>query len=235
MAVGHDAGATRFPAGAETVLDTTTGDRTFSHAGTSSARGAIVILMHQSGTADGVTGVLYGGTAMAKVATASDTSEANRVTIWFLGDLTGLTGTQTVTLQGAAATAKVAAACTVTAGTATTALDNTGVVDTTTSSNPTVTFTTVANAMVYGAVGGGANNPTSYAAGTGETVFTGSGTDYGALSARPARSTAATSAGSYTFDFSYATSDDWCIAAASIKEAVAEAIPPPLTLARYGF
>lgn len=215
MAVAHDT-STRFPATDNDGGDTTTGDRTFSHAGSASAKGAVVVLS-AAGTASTVTGVLYGGRAMTLVVAANDTVEPGSVDIYFLDDLSGITGTQTVTLQGCTATAKYAVCSTVTAGTAQTRMVGYGKVETTTSTNPTVTFDLATGGMVYGGVHGGAAAPTSYAAGTDETIQFGA--DYGTKSARTERSTAVASAGAYTYNFVFGTSDDWCIAAVAIVEA----------------
>jgi len=226
MAVAHDT-ATRFPANADaTVVDTTSGNRTFSHAGAAGADGAVVIVLGDLATPV-VSGVLYGGTAMTKVAEATDTSEGGNVQIYFLNlGGTALGGTQTVTLQGCTTDNKVAYAHTCTSTTGHTALDGIVQKNTTTAADPTANLTVVANAMVYGGLMGGAAAPSSYVPGTGEEVFSGGtgagiGIDAGANSGHVARSTAATSAGTYTINWSFATSDDYCIAAASIKEAPA--------------
>ena len=222
MALVHDT-ASRFPnSGTATTIDTTTGDRTFSHAAAADAKAAIVIVLSNTSAAT-VTGVLYGGAAMSAATTATDTSEPSHVQVWFLGDLTGLGGTQTVTLQGASATAKVAYCATVRADSPKVLLQNTGATNTTTSTNPTTTVTGVpAGAMVYGGIAGGAAAPTSYATGTGETALTGGnsgiGADFGANSGRAAMSNGMAAAGDYTFNFTYATSDDWCVAAISVIE-----------------
>jgi hypothetical protein len=219
MALVHDT-ATRFPAGAETVLDLTAGDRTFTHAGAAGALAAVVIYFNNT-SADGITGVLYGGTAMTRRTGAVDTSEPNSVSIWTLSNLQGLglAGSQTVTCQGATTVGHVALANTIvgTAGETDAIYDNSGFVNTTTSANPTVSFTTVAGALVYGGVAGGAASAAaSYVAGTNVTTTGLTGVDWGARAAMPARSTNPTAGGSFTFSFT-AASDDWSIAAASMK------------------
>ena len=223
MALAHDT-ATRFPDSATaTTIDTTTGDRTFSHAASASAKAAVVIILSDIGSAT-VTGVLYGGAAMTEATSATDTSEPGHVQIWFLGDLTGLGGTQTVTLQGASATGKVAYCATVTGDQQTARVQATGATNTTTSTNPTTTITGAqVGAMVYGGVMGGAGAPTSYAPGTGETALTGGnsgiGADHGANAGHVAMSNGPVAAtGDYTFNFTYATSDDWCVCAVSVAE-----------------
>lgn len=226
MALAHDV-STRFPAsGTATVVDTTTGDRTFSHAGSASAKGVIVTLYVTIGTGDGVTGITYGGVDLTKRQTASDTTEAGRVTVWTLPDDTACpTGTQDCVLQGATADAKVAYCSTVTAATTGTQYHAGNAVNTTTSTNPTVNVTTSVTTMLYGGVHGGASAPTSYAAGSGYTLNDTTGVDYGAKSGRGERSTSPVASGTVTFNFTFGTSDDWCIAAVAIEEFTLT--PPP--------
>lgn len=225
MALQNDV-QTRFPAsGTATVTDVTSGNRTFTHAASAGALGVVLILSVAGSLADGVTGILYGGTAMVRQATGSDTSESNRVTVWTLDNLQGLGngGSQTVTLQGASTTAKVAwvATLTGTAGETDAQFDQAFGKSTTTAADPFLPFPAItAGAMVYGAVGGGAAAPTSYTAGSTVTLLTVVGVDYGALSAQPARSTSPVAGGTYTFDF-VAASDDYCMAAASMKPVTA--------------
>ena len=72
MAVAHDT-QTRFPTTNGTTgvnsVDTTTGNRTFSHAGSASTKAAVVVLCSLTTTTT-VTGVLYGGVAMTQPADA---------------------------------------------------------------------------------------------------------------------------------------------------------------------
>lgn len=156
MALAHDT-TTRFPAsGTATVVETTTGDRTVSHAGSASAKGVVVTLFVASSSADGVTGITYGGVSLTKRQTASDTTEANRITVWTLPDETACpTGTQNVVFQGCAATAKVGYISTVTAATNGTKYHAGNAVNTTTSTNPTMNVVTTVTTLLYGGVGGG--------------------------------------------------------------------------------
>lgn len=228
MALAHDA-TTRFPAGVATVLDTTTGDRTFSHAGSASAKGVVVVLFVNSGTADGVTGITYGGVALTQRQVASDTTELGRVTIWTLADNTACpTGTQNVVLQGCVATAKVAYSSTVTAATTGTKYNAGNKVDTTTSANPTVSVVTTSTTLLYGGVAGGAAAPTSYVAGTNYTLNDSTGVDFGANSAIGQRRTSPVASGTIVYDFAFATSDDWCIAAVALEEFTLPVSTPPI-------
>ena len=113
MAVAHDA-QTRFPATDTTGLDATAGTRTFSHPGSASATGAVVVICADA-TAAPVTGVLYGGVAMTLKQSVIDSTEAGCVYIYVL--TSGVpTGTQTVTLQGCTTANKFATCSTVTSG-----------------------------------------------------------------------------------------------------------------------
>jgi hypothetical protein len=153
---------------------------------------------------------------MTLTQTNTDTSEAGRVDIYTLA-LGVPTGTQDVILQGCTATSKWVTCSTVTAATAATAIVGNNGVNTTTSTNPTVTVATTAESLLYGGVHGGAAAPTSYAVGSGYTVQHNG--DYGALSARSQRRTSPVAAGNVVYNFTFATSDDWCIAAVAIGEA----------------
>jgi hypothetical protein len=53
--------------------------------------------------------------------------------------------------------------------------------------------------------------------------------DYGALSARTSRRTSEVAAGSIVYDFSFATSDDYCIAAVALEEYTPAALTPAIT------
>jgi hypothetical protein len=160
VAIAHDAN-TRFPTTDGTVgvnsVDTTTGDRTFSHAGAATAKGAVVVVLCTGNTAV-VSGVLYGGVAMALTQTAVDATEAGRVDIYVLDDQASFpTGTQTVTLQGCTATQKWATCSTVTCSVGSRSkLNASNFKDTTAAANPTLTVVTSTNpTMLYGGLHGG--------------------------------------------------------------------------------
>ena len=217
MPITHDAN-TRFPltdglSGTNSV-DTTTGDRTFSHAGSASATGAVVVVLC-TGNTNTLTGVLYGGVAMTLTATANDTSEAGRVDVYTLTNVDFPKGTQTVTLQGASATGKWATANTVTTTQPRTRVHTSGNVDTTTAANPTVTLTTTRNTISYGGCHDGALAPAT-AVGTGCTLQ--HSNDYGALSANTLRRTSEDLPGSIAVQATIG-SDDYCIAGVALEEA----------------
>jgi hypothetical protein len=231
VAIAHDAN-TRFPTTDGTVgvnsVDTTTGDRTFSHAGSASAKGAVVVVLCTGNTAV-VSGVLYGGVAMALTQTAVDATEAGRVDIYVLADQASFpTGTQTVTLQGCTATQKWATCSTVTCSVGSRSrLNASNFKDTTAAANPTLTVVTSTNpTMLYGGLHGGAASPASYVVTANYTSQ--HNNDYGALSARTSRSTSEVAAGSIVYDFSFATSDDYCIAAVALEEYTPAALTPAI-------
>lgn len=215
MAIAHGA-QTRFPTTDTTGFDITTGNRTFSHAGGASACGAVVVL-NMTGTVATVTGVLYGGVAMTLKATATDTSEAGRIDIYTL--VQGVpTGTQTVTLQGCTATQKWCTCSTVTSATNEVTVVGSNFKNTTTAANPTMNVVTTGTSLLYGSIHGGDLNTTSYGAGSGYTIqFNG---DYGALVSRSSRSTATVATGTIVYNFTFATSDDYCLAAVALAEVV---------------
>jgi len=219
LTIAHDV-QTRFPptdgpSGTNSV-DTTTGDRQFSHAGAAGAKGAVVVL-HCTGTTSTVTGVLYGNTAMSLDTSITDTSEAGRVEIWVLGDLTGLGGTQTVTLQGCTATGKWATCSTVTAATSLVKVHQRGSLGgATLDTTRQLTLVTTVTTMSYCGVHQGNAAPGTNVA-TGNTLQYQN--DYGALSSMSARRTSADAAGSIVVGFNAAAaSDDRCIAAVALQE-----------------
>lgn len=227
MTLAHDT-ATRFPVTNGTTginsVDTTTGNRTFSHSGSASAAGAVVVVCC-TGTTAVVTGVLYGGVAMGLQSTAADTSEAGRIDIYVLAGETTPTGTQTVTLQGCTATAKWATCSTLTASAGTAVFHVANKVDTTTAANPSVALTTTTTTLAYGACHTGTLAP--------PTVVTAGCTlqhqnDYGALAASTLRRTSPDAAGTVTLGFTLA-SDDYCIAGAAFHEQVIQTATATVT------
>jgi hypothetical protein len=222
VAVAHDT-ETRFPAtdgpsGVNSV-DTTTGDRTFTHSGAAGAKGACVMLFC-TGTTTTVTGVLYGGVAMTLATAKVDTTEAGRVEAWTLTGASFPSGSQTVTLQGCTATAKWVCCSSVTADVGVIVEDQQGK-DTTTSANPQVTMATTRLTMAYAGIHSGTAAPAT-------SAFTGvtyqKRNDYGALSANAVRRTSPTAAGSYTIGCTLG-SDDHCVCAVAFAESEFAAFP----------
>jgi hypothetical protein len=224
VAVAHDT-QTRFPTTDGTTgtnsVDTTTGDRSFTHAASVNAKGAVVAVFC-TGTTAVVAGVTYGGVSMTLSADAQDTTEAGRIQVFTLTGSTFPPGSQSVVLQTATATAKWACCSTVTADGLTTVNDTT-VLNTTVAANPTVTMNLTLDSMAYAGVHAGNAAPaTTGIAGT--TIQRSN--DYGALSSNAARwtnVTAPTVAGT-TIGVTLA-SDDHCVAAVAIAEAVGVLFP----------
>jgi hypothetical protein len=215
VAIAHDA-LTRFPTTETTGLDTTTGDRSFTHDPVGTPKG-VVVVVHSAATAAPVTGVTYAGVAMTLSSSATDTVETGSIWVYTLTQVAIPTDDPaTVVLQGCTADSKFASCATVTAGTTGTKVNATASQNTTTSTNPSVNIVTTQTTMIYGAVHGGAAAPTSYAVGTNYTVMN-SG-DYGAKSARGERRTSEVTSGTIAFNFSFGTSDDWCIACVALEE-----------------
>lgn len=200
---------TRFPSGATT--DTTTGNRTFSHAGSSSAKAAVVLVMC-TGTTPVVSGVLYGDMAMTLVQSATDTTEAGRVEAYVL---TGgvPTGTQTVTLQGCTATAKWVTCATVIAP-GRVEVNASNAVNTTVSTAAQVTLTTSKPACSFAGIHHGAAAPSASPVADNTLLHN---MDYGALSANTVRRTAVDAAGSLALGVTIA-SDDFCAAGVAVAE-----------------
>lgn len=237
MAIAHDA-QTRFPttdgpSGTNSV-DTTTGDRTFTHNPVGTPAGVVVVICSNA-TAAPVTGVLYAGVAMTPVTDAQDTSEAGSVWIYTLTDEAIPTDDPaTVTLQGCTSAEKWVTCSTVTSATNLTTVNASNFKDTTTAANPTLSVVTTDSTLLYGAVVGGAASPGSYAAGTGYTAQFNN--DVGTRSARSERRTSPVAAGTITYNFTYATSDDYAIAAVALAELIIPTSTPvaQLSLASHG-
>jgi hypothetical protein len=222
VAVAHDT-ETRFPTtdGTTTVnsVDTTTGDRSFTHSASVNAKGAVVAVFC-TGTTAVVAGVTYGGVSMTLSADAQDTTEAGRVQVFTLTGSTFPPGPQSVVLQTATATQKWACCSTVTA-TGLTTVNDTTVVNTTTAANPTATMATTNAAMAYAGVHAGNAAPATTGI-AGSTVQ--KSNDYGALCANAARWTNVTNSGSTGIGVTLA-SDDHCVAAVAISEVVGTLFP----------
>src|SRR5690348_8787000 len=89
----------------ESLRTDTSDPMTWSHnTGTTSPEGVVVMLAHGTESTDLVVGVTYGGVAMSRIQTNTDTvTEPGRSYIYFLG--TGVpTGTQTVSVDLTSAT-----------------------------------------------------------------------------------------------------------------------------------
>jgi hypothetical protein len=223
VAIAHDT-ETRFPTTDGTVgtnsVDTTTGDRSFNHAGSASTKG-VVVCVFCTGTTAVVTGVTYGGTSMTLTASTTDTTEAGRVEIYTLTGSSVPTGTQSVVLQGATATQKWACCSTVTASNPV-VVNTSNTVGTTVAANPTVALTTTLwDAMAYAASHAGNAAPATTGI-AGCTIQ--KSNDYGALCSNAARWSSVTAAGTTNIGVTLG-SDDHCIAAVALSELASVAFP----------
>ena len=75
---------------------TSTGTQTTSHTGSASTKAVVVLIDQNGSTADQVSGVTYGGTAMKRLDTNSESTEAGRVYTYYL--INPPTGTQNVAM-----------------------------------------------------------------------------------------------------------------------------------------
>lgn len=98
MAIAIDATRT------ESIRTDTSNPYTFNYTPTSTPKGIVVTAIHSDSSTDHITGITYGGVALARAVTAADTAtEAGRADIWWLG--TGVpTGPQTVSVALSSAT-----------------------------------------------------------------------------------------------------------------------------------
>lgn len=223
MAITFDA-ATRNPTTDTTGFNTTSGPKTFSHAGSASATALAVVVSCDATTAP-VTAVLYGlgpQIALTLVADVTDTTEAGRVQIWFTGDVgvNSLGGTQTVTMNGPTTGPNMwASAVSFTSGASSCQLEATATQNTVTSASAAVNWSVAPTHnfhWVAGASGGDAA-PTTMTIST-PTNTTLHSADYGTRSARTWRATAENSVGGTSITFDHGASDDWCLAAIAISE-----------------
>lgn len=214
MSVAHDA-TTRWPTTDVTGVDATTGTRSFTHTPSGTPAGVVVVVWHQATTAP-CSGVTYGGVAMNLIQDATDTSESMRVQVYELTNQAIPTGAQTVALSGCTGNNKFATCTTLTASTAQTVTVGSNKKDTTTSSNPTLTVVTSQESVLVGGIATGHSDATALTAGSGYTTL--ATVDTGGQGGRFQRRTSAVAAGSITFNWTVALSEDHCIAAVAIGE-----------------
>lgn len=125
-----------------------TGTQTTSHAGSASARAAIVLIEQNGNANDEVSAVTYGGVDMVEIRTDSEATEAGRVYIWFLDNIA--TGTQNVAMTTTASTTKTLVVATMTTASGTGAVVYSHNSATSASaSNPTVTLSGLVNGVSY--------------------------------------------------------------------------------------
>ena len=118
-----------------------TGDISFTHTPVRTPRGAIVIVLGVSGT-DGVSGVTYGGVAMAEVSGSPNlkgTAELAGAYVYFLGASIP-TGAQTVAMTSSNTHLKSISCITLTAAADTEVVDSDGTINSDSVADPSVTL-----------------------------------------------------------------------------------------------
>lgn len=159
------AGQVAFEAATESVRTLTTDPWTFACSSPGGApRGVVLTAVHGVSSTDHIAGVTYGGAALTRAKTNTDTAtELGRADVWFLGSAvpTGTSTTVSVDLTSATSDDFQFVCITLTAGDDTEVIDSDGINNDAT--NPSVTLqyggrTAIALAALYG--GGAA--PTSF-------------------------------------------------------------------------
>ena len=221
MAVAHDAN-TRFPAGDPAPnlnnVDTTSGDRSFTHTPSGTPAGVVAVVTSDAASQP-CTGVTYGGISMTLRASSTDTSETGSVHVWTLTDVAIPTGAQTVVLQGCLTSGKFATISTVTSSTDLTTYVGASSRNTTLAAANNLSVVITLEAMLYGGIHSGQAAVASVTVIANYTAQ--NNTDYGIHCAVTSRSTSPLLPGTVTYGFNQG-SDDHCMAVA----AVAELAPP---------
>jgi hypothetical protein len=215
MAVAHDAAT-------GSVYTAATSPHTFNHTPTGTPKGVLLFCINYDSSTKRVTAASYGGQAMTEVGDASDTAgEATNVAVWFLGS--GIpTGQQQVSIDvGTAGDDHYFVCVTVTASTASTAIQNTQEINGDTA-NPQVTLQYGGiSCLGYVGLAGGASTVASYSLLSG--MSTGLSNDSGQEIQRVDRQTSAGTS-NFTIGYSYATSDDVALFAVAVREETAQTI-----------
>lgn len=216
MTLAHDAD-TRWPAAGG---DSTAGDRTFTHTPAGTPAGVAVVLVSNLLVA-AATGILYGTEQMALVATGINTNEDGLVEVYTLTDVAVPAGAQTVTIQGATTASKMATCSTVTATGGRTTVNVAAHKDNSVGTNPSITLNTSKTTISYGGYEHGDANPlaTPAAGCTAQHSI-----DYGAKVAGTSRRTSPDAAGAIVLGWTFATSEDYTMAAAALAEVVVVAL-----------
>lgn len=212
MAVAHDT-ATQ----SSTTFDNNS--ITFSHAGSASAKGFGLLVAQETGAADQMGAVTYGGVSVPRIRReVRSTAEAGQVYAYFLGS--GVpTGTQTVSITTAPTTGAddfAAVAFTVTAATNTEVNAQAGTTSAA-AANPSLAISPTASAVIYYVIWTGLAAPVTTVEAGGTHMF---GNDFGADSAMWSRK--AVSAGATTMGYT-AASDVFAHLALAIAEVAAAA------------
>lgn len=209
MAVAHDAAF-------ELVRTLTTNPFSWTHTPVGTPRGVVVYIEHDTSATDHVTGVTYGGVAMARVVRATDTAaEPGAAEMWFLGASIP-TGAQTVevTLSTGTDDNFHCVSATVTASDDTEVVDFDGVSED--ASNPAVTLAYAGRTCIsYVGAHLGGSNIADYTEKSGqESVHT---HDWGILQSQFSRQTTPGTS-DFTAGWDRATADDAALVAVAVSE-----------------
>jgi len=198
---------------------------TWSHTGSASAKGAVVVIPQGTAT-DQISGVTYGGRIMNRIRFAARTSaEACAVYVYFLGNLVGITGTQTVAVTTTAANPCWPQAATMLAAGTFVAVNKESGVDAGIIANPSITLIPdVAGTMWFYVNASGLNTPVNTPQ-AGTTSM--SARDLGTISGHTGQKAVA-AAGSNTIGWTSAIDD---VVHAAL--AISEYNPASLVMGRY--
>jgi hypothetical protein len=197
----------------------------WSHAASASAKGAVVVIPQGTAT-DQVSGVTYGSRKMDRIRFAARTSaEACAVYVYFLGNLVGITGTQTVAVTSTGTAPKWPQAATMLAAGTFVAVNKETGADAGVIANPSITLIPdVAGTMWFYVNASGLNTPVNTPQ-AGTTSM--SARDLGTISGHTGQKAVA-AAGSNTTGWTSAIDD---VVQAAL--AISEYNPPSLVMGRY--
>jgi len=208
---------------------TATGTQTTSHAGSASARAAVVLIDQNAIVTDQVSGVTYGGTAMTRLGFDTEATEAGGVYIYWLDGVTGGTQNVAMTTTGTANKQLVVATMTAAAGsTVAVAGENTGTSASAANPSWTISGLTAGTKLeCFEAIHSGLTSMTTTPA-SGWTLI--SSTDLGAQGRGFARQSVASSGTTCACGWTASTADDFVGSSVSFKEVAGG----PVTLAASG-
>lgn len=216
MAIAHDV------ATVSAADYTATGSQTTSHAGSASARAAVVIIT-MVGSADQVSGVTYGGAAMTRLRFDTETTEAGGVYIYWLDGIA--TGTQNVvmTTTGTAAKRLSVSTMTVASGlSVVVASHNTAT--STSAANPSVTLTGLTSGSTLSAYLGVHSGLQTMTTTPGASWTNIVNADRGNTGYGQARQQVASSGTTLVCNWTAATADDYVISAVAFIESLTQTL-----------
>jgi hypothetical protein len=216
---------------------TSVGTQNTSHAAASGARAAVVLIEQDGSTTDQVSGVTYNGVTMERLGSSTDDTEAGRVYIYFLDNISG--GTQTVAMTTSGTTAKYISVSTMTvaAGKVShTGYSTSGSVAS--GSNPALTLPSVNGKtyVAYEVIHSGLQTMTSTPQTTPAWTAINSTFDLGTTGYGMARLPAYVATGStITAGWIAATADDYVISGVALYEDLTQTILPSGLLSQEAF